>query len=409
MSDENFQLSRRALLGSATVGTLGALVAGAAGPEVAAGVSPLRHGGTIPFFASHQSGIATPPQLHLALATFDLTDGASRSEIASMLNDWTAASAAMTKGQPAPGPTTPQAAPSDPGQALDLGPSGLTVTLGVGRDFLAHPSVGGTPALIAQLPSFAGDQLDPVRSGGGLCIQACAQDPQVAFHAVHVLTRLGSGTTTLRSLQRGFLPDSAKGGAPRNLMGFKDGSRNLNVDDPSQMNHSVWTKGASLPRWMQGGTFMVARRIRIRMERWAESPLIEQEQTVGRRRDSGAPLSGQAERDRPDFAALDTQGSPVIPLTAHLRLASPEANDGIRILRRGYSFSDGIDPATGELDAGIMFLAFMADPLRQFVPLQQKLVAKDALHDYLVHTASSVFAIPQGLQAGQSWGSQLLA
>ena len=380
MSDENFQLSRRALLGSATV----------------------------PFFASHQSGIATPAQPHLVLATFDLNEEASRSEIHSMLEDWTAASAAMTKGQLVPGPTSPEAAPSDPGQALDLGPSGLTVTLGVGNDFLAHRSVGGTPSLIAQLPSFAGDQLDPVRSGGALCIQACAQDPQAAFHAAHVLTRLGSGTTTLRSLQSGFLPESAKSGAPRNLMGFKDGSRNLNVDDPSQMNHSVWTKGASLPGWMQGGTFLVARRIRIRMERWAETPLTEQEQSVGRHRHSGAPLSGQTERDRPDFAALDSQGNPFIPLTAHLRLASPEANDGIRILRRGYSFSDGIDPTTGELDAGIVFLAFMADPLRQFVPLQRKLVAADALHDYLVHTASSVFAIPRGLDAGQGWGSQLL-
>ena len=407
MSEHLNEFSRRALLGSATLGTLGAVVASGLAATPLGAAAPLRRGERVPFYGIHQAGIATPAQPHLCLATFDLADHVSTAQLRSTLNDWSTAAAALTQGLSAPGPNGADLAPSDPGEALDLGPAGLTITLGVGSALLA--ATGGDPALVPVLPSFAGDQLDPSRSEGALCIQACAQDAQAAFHAVHVLARLALGTLMLRALQNGFLPESGTGGTPRNLMGFKDGSRNLNVDDPGQMNTSVWTSGANLPGWMQGGTFLVARRIRIRLERWAESSLQEQEASVGRTRGSGAPLGGTAERDRPNFAALDTRGHPAIPLNAHLRLAAPEQNGGARMLRRGYSFSDGIDPVTGELDAGLEFLAYMANPTRQFVPIQTKLSSSDALHDYLVHTASSVFALPRGLSAGQGWGSQLLA
>lgn len=407
MSEQSFELSRRALLGTATLGTLGALVVGTASAAPAGATATERRGETVAFHGPHQAGIATPAQAHLSLATFDLADGVTRAQLRSMLNDWSRAAELLTQGQSAPGPNGPDIAPADPGEALDLGASGLTVTLGVGRKFLR--AIGDNPECLPILPAFAGDQLDPARSDGALCIQACANDAQAAFHAVHVLSRLGLGTVTLRVIQNGFLPDPGHGATPRNLTGFKDGSRNVNVDDVAQMHASVWSTGVGLPVWMQGGTYLVARRIRVRMERWAETALAEQEASVGRRRYSGAPLSGTAERDRPDFSALDNQGRLVIPASAHVRLAAPEQNDGARMLRRGYSYVDGIDQRTGELDAGKVFIAYMADPMRQFVAVQTKLPASDALHDYLVHTASAVFAVPRGLSPGQGWGTQLLA
>jgi deferrochelatase/peroxidase EfeB len=144
----------------------------------------------------------------------------------------------------------------------------------------------------------------------------------------------------------------------------------------------------------------VARRIRIRLESWDRSSTAHQEAVIGRCKDTGAPLGGRHERDTPDFVAHGEYGMPVIPMSAHIRVAAPETNHGVRILRRGYSYADGADPATGEMDAGLFFICFVRDPARQFVALQGHLSTSDALNDYTVHTASAVFAIPPGVAPG---------
>jgi deferrochelatase/peroxidase EfeB len=189
-------------------------------------------------------------------------------------------------------------------------------------------------------------------------------------------------------------------------MGFKDGTANIRAEDTTAMERFVWV-GAAGPAWMRGGTYMVTRRIRMLLEIWDRSPLEDQEQTIGRDKYQGAPLGGSKESDPLDLAA-ETNGRPTIPVDAHVRLASAQMN-GERILRRGYSFTDGVDESLGELEAGLFFICFQRDPQRQFVPIQRRLGENDALNEYIKHVGSAVFAVPPGARPGGFVGEGLLA
>ncbi|MGH9091458.1 MAG: Dyp-type peroxidase, partial [Acidimicrobiales bacterium] len=330
---------------------------------------------------------------------------------------WTSAAARMAAGEPLEGPDAPADPPPDTGEAVGLGPSRLTLTVGFGPGLFDHDRYGLghlRPAALAPLPHFPGDELDPALSGGDLGVQACADSLQVAFHAVHELTRLGLGAATLRYYQLGFGFGSDGPGPPgshgtaRNLLGFHDGTANRAVERPGGLDRHVWVGGESDQPWLRGGTFLVARRVRLALEAWARTGLDGQEAAIGRHKASGAPLGGDRQYQAPDFAATGPRGRPRIPEHAHIRLASPQRNGGVQILRRSYNFADGVDPRTGELDAGLYFLCFQRDPARQFARIQRRLAAADALTTgYLRHTASAVFACPPGVAPGEHWGSAL--
>jgi deferrochelatase/peroxidase EfeB len=179
-------------------------------------------------------------------------------------------------------------------------------------------------------------------------------------------------------------------------MGFKDGTRNLKVDKPAGLDEHVWVADDEPQPWLRGGTYLVARRIRMLIESWDHDNLGDQEGVIGRHKHTGAPLTGRQEFDTPDFSAQGADGEPVIPVDAHIRLAAPEHNAGHHLLRRGYAYTDGIDPRTSLLDAGLFFIAFQRDPRRQFVAIQRRLGASDALNEYIQHTGSGLFAIPPG-------------
>jgi deferrochelatase/peroxidase EfeB len=195
---------------------------------------------------------------------------------------------------------------------------------------------------------------------------------------------------------------------PRNLMGFKDGTRNVNGAAPADLNSHVWVGPDSDQAWLTGGSYLVSRKIRMGIEAWDRDRIGDQEAVFGRTKVEGAPLTGQHERDEPDLAAKAADGRPVIPADAHIRLAAPESNGGAKILRRGYSFTDGVDPVTGQLDAGLFFLCFQSDPATGFIPVQRNL-ATDALNEYIKHTSSALFACPPGPADGQFWGQQLFS
>ncbi|HSY15187.1 MAG TPA: Dyp-type peroxidase, partial [Jatrophihabitantaceae bacterium] len=172
----------------------------------------------------------------------------------------------------------------------------------------------------------------------------------------------------------------------------------------------VWVGAETDQPWMKGGSYLVARRIRMLIESWDTDFLADQENVFGRSKISGAPLGGKAEFDRVDLQAKHVDGTPVIPADAHIRLAAPASNGGKKILRRGYSYTDGIDPVTGLLDAGLFFIAFQQDPRKQFVPIQTRLGHQDALNEYIRHTGSGLFAVPPGLSAAGDWyGKSLFA
>jgi deferrochelatase/peroxidase EfeB len=232
-------------------------------------------------------------------------------------------------------------------------------------------------------------------------VQACADDPQVAFHAVRNLARIARrlGAARPRWSQAGFAGTPASG-TGRNLLGFKDGTNNLRGDDAAAMDANVWV-GDEGPGWMRGGTYLVVRRVRAHVERWDESDLDEQERVFGRRKVSGAPFAGTGEFDAVDPARE--------PRHSHIILANPRrpGSERERILRRGYNYTDGLLP-DGRLDAGLFFAAFQRDPRRQFIPIQQRLAAHDRLNEYIVHTGSAIFAVPPGVHPGAYVGEGLL-
>lgn len=363
--------------------------------------------GTVAFYGEHQAGIATPAQDRLAFAAFDLaTDDLEA--IRTMLGMWSAASARMTEGKPIGATETqPERPPIDTGEALDLDPGHLTITVGFGPSFFDRLGLQAKrPALLAELPTFRNDVIDPRRSGGDLCVQACSDDPQVAFHAVRNLARIGRGTVTMRWSQLGFgrtSSTSVSQTTPRNLFGFKDGTNNVKAEHAADMSSFVWVGDDADQDWMRGGTFMVARRIRMLIETWDNTFLAEQERVFGRVKDSGAPLGGTDEFDPVDLDAVDGSGTPLIDAFSHIRLASPTHFGDRPMLRRGYSFTDGTDPVTGRLDAGLFFIAFVRDPATQFIPVQQALGKHDLLNEYIRHNGSGIFAVPPGLREPGDW------
>lgn len=305
-------------------------------------------------------------------------------------------------------------APPDPGEATGLSPARLTITFGFGPSLFGIGNAdrfglaSRRPKSVAPLPGFSGDSLEPDRSGGDLCIQACADHPQVAFHAIHTLARIANGTATLRWSQDGFGRTSSTSRdqpTPRNLAGFKDGTNNLRAEESEAMEEHVWVQPGDGPDWMVGGTYMVARRIKILFDVWDATSLEGQERVIGRKKLSGAPLGGEGEHDPVDLGA-SRAGSPVIPGDAHIRLSSPEENGGRRILRRGYSFSESAEPGSGQIDAGLFFISFQRDP-EQFIAIQRRLSESDALNRHILHTASAVFACPPGTKPGGFVGEGL--
>jgi deferrochelatase/peroxidase EfeB len=406
------RLSRRRLLGWAGAG---AALAGAGAVTACSAPAAPAAEGVVPFRGARQAGIVTPAQDRLHFVALDLTTD-NRERVRALLQKWTTAAERMTVGaETAPGGAVggnPDGPPADTGEALGLPAASLTLTFGVGPGFFEKLGLDPSlrPAGLAELPRFTLDQLDPAMSGGDLCIQACADDPQVAVHAVRNLVRMGFGTTTVRWSQLGFGRTSSTSTAqatPRNLFGFKDGTRNLKAEDGAELDQHVWVQPGDGPAWLAGGTYLVARRIRMHIEIWDRTSLSEQETIIGRTKGEGAPLGATGEFDTADFAALRPDGEPRIPEAAHIRLASPEHLGGVRILRRGYNFVDGSD-GQGHLNAGLFFLAFMRDPHAQFVPMQRALANNDVLMEYIEHTGSAVFACPPGLAEGQYWAQPLL-
>jgi deferrochelatase/peroxidase EfeB len=404
--------SRRRLLGAAGVGAAVAGVGVAGGFALVDGMEGQAAGpsnGVVPFRGPHQAGIVTPAQDRLHFAAIDLTT-TDRTAVVELLKRWTRAAERMTSGaEAAPGGAVnlnPDAPPSDTGEALGLPASSLTLTFGIGPGFFDKLGLAAQrPAGLAPLPAFQRDQIDPALSGGDLCVQACADDPQVAVHAIRNLARMGFGTTSVRWSQLGFGRTSSTSttqATPRNLFGFKDGTRNLKAEDTDLLRDHVWTQPGDGPAWLDGGSYLVARRIRMHIEVWDRTSLSEQESIIGRNKGEGAALGSPHEFDTPDLAA-----GGAIAADAHIRLASEQVQNGVRILRRGYNFVDGSD-GQGHLNAGLFFLAYMRNPQTHFVPMQRALAGKDRLMEYIEHTGSAVFAIPAGLGDGAYWGQSLL-
>jgi deferrochelatase/peroxidase EfeB len=420
--------TRRGLL----VGAGGALASVGAG-AVARAATPASQDPVAlsePFFGQHQGGIATRQQMHSYFAAFDCL-AKTRDDLTGMLQLWTIGAARLCAGDTVRdlGKDLSVEGP-DGGSALGLSPSRLTITFGFGPGLFSKDGVdryglqAKRPSALVDLPKFNGDQLEAALTGGDLSVQACADDPMVAFHAVRELARLSYGSAQFRWAQQGFLPDAPADETARNLMGFKDGTNNPrgpavspSPDSPRNFDEVVWVADDG-PDWMRGGSYVVTRRIRISLEHWDRSEIDFQEQVIGRHKYSGAPIGKANERDPLDLDRVDSDGNPLIADNAHARLGAAATNAGAQIFRRPYSYNDGVR-FTAErwppwrqgmmYDAGLFFLCYQHDPREGFIKIYQNMAKLDALNQFTTHTGSGLFACPGGIADGEYVGQRLFA
>lgn len=384
---------RRLLTGGAAV-----LAAGAVLTECGAAQSAtVGFGGEAePFHGPHQAGITTAPQSHSVFIAFDVKPDTGRGErdtVAAILRLWTADAARLTRGVPALADTEPE---------LALRPARLTITVGVGGGLLDRLGLPRPPSA-RELPVFDTDRLDERWSGGDLVLQICADDPVVVAHATRVLTKNVRSMSVQRWRQTGFR--SARGAdqqgtSMRNLMGQVDGTATLS---PGDFDDLVWL-GDDQPA-LSGGTLMVIRRIEMQLDTWDELDRQSKELTVGRTLDTGAPLSGQREMDEPDFT-LRRNGIPVIPENSHIALAH-HRDSRERFLRRPYNYDDPPEPGQTS-NTGLIFVTYQRDIDAQFLPVQRRLAAFDALNQWTTAIGSAVFVMLPGVDSSEQYLGQAL-
>ncbi|MCP2334726.1 Dyp-type peroxidase [Actinomadura rupiterrae] len=368
-----------------------ASVSGAAASEASA--RPLRG-----FHGAHQAGIEEAPLPRTTVVSFDVI-ARNRAELTDLMRTITDRARVLTAGG-VPDGAGISGPPTDSGMLGPEVPGGnLLVTVGVGASLFdgRFGLAARRPDRLTAMPTFPNDALDPAWCHGDLSLQLSARDEDTVLHALRDIARHTRGAAQIRWRMDGFVSPPRPSGTPRNLLGFRDGTAN---PAPADLGKLVWTP--------DGGSFLVVRLIRMLVEFWDRIGISEQEQLIGRARDSGAPLDGDREFDEPKFAA-DPIGK-VIPLTSHIRLANPRTPQtaGNRILRRGFNYDRGVD-AAGDLDLGLIFTCYQRDIPSQFEAVQHRL-KDEPLVDYIRPFGGGYFLVLPGVRDAKDYlGRALLS
>ncbi|MDR6294517.1 MULTISPECIES: iron uptake transporter deferrochelatase/peroxidase subunit [Inquilinus] len=348
-----------------------------------------------PFYGPHQAGIVNPVPAAGLVAAFDVL-ATSRADLERMFRTLTERIAFLMAGGTPP-EIDPKFPPPDSGVLGPvIVPDNLTVTVAVGASLFDQRFglAGVKPLELTTMVRFSNDALDPETCHGDLMLQFCANTPEANIHALRAVVKATPDLLALRWKLDGFLPAATKTTGPketaRNLLGFKDGTANLDPTDGTAMDRIVWVRpDTAEPAWTVGGSYQVVRIIRNFVERWDRTPLQEQQTIIGRDKASGAALGLKAEHDVPDYSG-DPEGK-VMPLDAHIRLANPRtaATEANLILRRPFNYSRGVTKA-GQLDMGLLFISFQSSLKAGFIAVQERLNG-EPLEEYIKPTGGGYF------------------
>lgn len=403
---------RRFLLAASVLGAAGAfeLLGGKLGRKPA--LAQASAAKAIPFYGLHQAGVTTPTPADALVVAFDVT-ARSKAELVQLFQTLTQRIQFLMAGGKLE-PRDPKFPPSGSGiLGSEFAPDDLSVTVAVGASLFddRYALAGLRPKQLKPMPRFPNDRLDPALSHGDLLIQFHANHAETNIHALRDIVKSLSGLVVLRWQMAGFQqPDTLPHPhqiSTRNLLGFKDGTANLDVSNDRLMNQLVWVQPDSgEPTWTAGGTYQVVRVIRMFVEFWDRAPLEEQEQIFGRTKDTGVPLGYRREEDEPNYNR-DPNGFK-IPLDAHIRLANPRtrATDNNRILRQGFNYSRGFDKA-GQLDMGLLLSCYQKDLEQGFETVQNRLNG-EPLEEYIKPIGGGYFFVLPGVQLPDQYLGQRL-
>jgi deferrochelatase/peroxidase EfeB len=404
-------VSRRRFVAGAFGAAAGAAALGSASIEVAAADDSAPAPAYVPFRGATQAGITTLPPAAGLMAAFDVT-AKDRTELTEAFRELSDEMEGLMTGRPYPS-RDPAYPPLHAGTLGRRPPaSDLAVITAVGASLFdgRYGLADRKPNELATMPFLANDRLDPARSHGDLLLTISADTTDVTIFTLRQLMRRTRGAMTLRWMLDGFNRRAAPRpgrAAVRNLMGFRDGTANLDASDDALMRRHVRVApDDGEPAWAVGGSYQAVRVIRMFVEFWDRTALAEQEALIGRKKESGAPLDGRVETDVPDYAD-DPEGDRT-PLDAHIRLANPRTSETDRdlILRRGFSFSRGFDDA-GRLDQGLAFVSFQRR-LAAFLRTQDRL-AGEPLEEYILPEGGGFYFALPGVQKRRGFlGAELL-
>lgn len=413
--DDDHRISRRRLLGGAAgvAGLAGAAALGwsAKDHEPSADAAELPPPVRLPFHGTHQTGITSPATAAALMASFDLV-AEDRAEVRGVFQTLTEQFAGLMAGEPVVSRSS-EYPPLDTGSLGEHPPpTDLSLVLAVGPSLFddRFGLADRKPRELVTMPASPNDRLDPARCHGDLLITVSADSPDACLFALRQVMRATRAHLVLRWMVEGFNRREAPrpGRAQvRNLLGFKDGTANLDPGNPEQMDRHVWVAASDRePSWAAGGTYQVARAIRMLVEQWDRTSLLEQEAVIGRHKGSGAPLGGDFEEEPPDYAS-DPKGRKV-PLDAHIRLANPRttATEENLILRRGFSYSRGFDRA-GRLDQGLAFVSYQRSLEKGFVAVQKRLDG-EPLEEYIRPEGGGFFYALPGVRDADDWFGRTL-
>ncbi|SIR30063.1 MULTISPECIES: iron uptake transporter deferrochelatase/peroxidase subunit [unclassified Bosea (in: a-proteobacteria)] len=418
--DSPLSPSRRALLagGAAALGSAGwAHAAGEPASNPAAAPTSDAAAQSQPFHGLHQPGIVTPRPATGLVAAFDVV-ATSLDELERLFHILTERIAFLMAGGPAP--TAPSAFPPPDSGILGpvIAPDNLTVTVALGASLFddRYGLSSLKPQHLQRMKRFSNDALDAGLCHGDLLLQICSNGADTNIHALRDILKNTPDLLLLRWKQEGSVPvrqpkpaeptsaDDRPSEPPesaRNLLGFRDGTANPDGTDAAAMERLVWVRaGTGEPGWAVHGTYQVVRIIRNFVERWDRTALGEQEEIIGRRKDSGAPFGGLREYDEPVYA--DDPDGKRTKLDAHIRLANPRRADTepSRMLRRPFNYSNGVTRA-GQLDMGLLFICFQQDLERSFIAVQTRLNG-EPLEEYIKPVGGGYFFVLPGVPDGAS-------